>query len=63
MEQKKESNSQARIEIVECGPIKITGNFHLIDPKRDKEEFPGEVFLCRCGNSANKPFCDGMHKK
>jgi CDGSH-type Zn-finger protein len=63
MEQKKEISSQARVEIIESGPIKITGNFVLKDLKRDKEESVKEVFLCRCGNSANKPFCDESHKK
>ena len=44
MEQKKEINSQARVEIIEFGPIKITGNFVLKDLKRDKEESVKEVF-------------------
>jgi CDGSH-type Zn-finger protein len=63
MEQKKENNSHTRVEIIESGPINITGNFHLRDLKRNKEDFPGVVSLCRCGKSAIMPFCDDSHKK
>jgi CDGSH-type Zn-finger protein len=63
MEDKTEHRSQAIIEVTDNGPLKITGNFHLKDLKRDKEESPGEVWLCRCGKSGNKPYCDESHKK
>ena len=41
MEEKNENKSQAVIEVIEFGPLKITGNFQLKDIKRDKEESPG----------------------
>jgi CDGSH-type Zn-finger protein len=63
MEEKKDYKSQAVVEVPEFGPLKITGNFVLKDIKRDTEDSPGEVWLCRCGKSANKPFCDESHKK
>jgi len=63
MEENKEQKSQADIEVIEFGPLKITGNFTIKDFKRDKEDSPGEVWLCRCGKSENKPFCDESHKK
>ncbi|MGC1390906.1 MAG: CDGSH iron-sulfur domain-containing protein [Bacteroidales bacterium] len=63
MEEKKENKSQATIEVIDFGPLKITGNFLLKDLQRDKEEFPVEVKLCRCGKSGNKPYCDESHKK
>ena len=63
MEENKEYKSQAIIEVIDFGPIKITGNFILKDIRRDAETTPKEVWLCRCGKSGNKPFCDESHKK
>lgn len=63
MDEKKEKPSQAIVEIIDFGPLKITGNFIFKDLKRGTEENPGEIWLCRCGKSENKPFCDGSHKK
>jgi CDGSH iron-sulfur domain-containing protein 3 len=63
MEEKKENKSQAVIEVIDFGPLKITGNLLLKDIQRDKESSPGEILLCRCGKSANKPYCDESHKK
>jgi CDGSH-type Zn-finger protein len=63
MEEKKDFKSQATIEVQDNGPIKITGNILLRDAKRDIMESPEEVYLCRCGRSQNKPYCDESHKK
>jgi CDGSH iron-sulfur domain-containing protein 3 len=58
-----QAKSQATVEVIDFGPLKITGNFILKDLKRDKEETLTEVKLCICGRSANKPYCDDSHKK
>lgn len=63
MEDTKKDKTEATIELLDFGPIKISGNFVLKDLKRDIEETPGEVLLCRCGKSGNKPYCDDSHKK
>jgi len=63
MEEKNEFKPQAIIEVPDHGPIKITGNFMLSDSKRDIMESPSEVYLCSCGRSQNKPYCDGSHNK
>ena len=63
MEEQKEIKSQAIVEVEDFGPIKITGNFRVKDLRRDREESPTEIWLCRCGKSNNKPYCDESHKR
>jgi len=47
------------------GPYRIKGPITLVDAEGNEftidtsREF---VALCRCGGSANKPFCDSSHK-
>jgi CDGSH-type Zn-finger protein len=47
------------------GSLKVEGDVRLVDHEGreipTKEGIP--FFLCRCGGSANKPFCDGTHKR
>ncbi|MFH0842498.1 MAG: CDGSH iron-sulfur domain-containing protein [Bacteroidota bacterium] len=63
MEDNKEQKPDAEVEIITFGPLRISGNFILKDLQRDKESVPKEVYLCRCGKSSDKPFCDESHKK
>ena len=42
---------------------KIEGPVRMIDPEGNAWILEdGPIFLCRCGRSENKPFCDGTHK-
>ena len=44
------------------GPILLRGPFTIMSAD-GASVFRGEkAALCRCGESANKPFCDGAHK-
>jgi CDGSH-type Zn-finger protein len=45
------------------GPLKIDGPATIKNSTGKIFESPEEVFLCRCGGSSNKPFCDGTHNK
>jgi CDGSH-type Zn-finger protein len=62
METKDNTKTSAIIEVIDGGPLKITGQIILKDQKKDILDSPIEVYLCRCGHSCNKPYCDGSHK-
>jgi len=63
MEQGKKETSLTEIKIIDGGPLEIKGKFFFRDLKRDIEDTPEEVSICRCGKSSYKPFCDGSHEK
>jgi CDGSH-type Zn-finger protein len=48
----------------ENGPLLVTGPITLVDHEGNVFELGGKetVALCRCGQSKNRPFCDGSHK-
>lgn len=56
--------ADVRIEIRANGPNRVTGPIEIVDQSGNSYTIPeGQwVSLCRCGSSANKPFCDGGHR-
>jgi CDGSH-type Zn-finger protein len=56
--------ASTRITVNHNGPLRIEGDFELVDPEGRLFGLAGRTILslCRCGQSANKPFCDGSHK-
>lgn len=44
------------------GPLKLTGNLEVISGTGRTVNKVTTTWLCRCGQSANKPYCDGSHK-
>jgi len=71
------SNTRFRIKVSKNGPYIISGGIPLVEQTigidaegysyewREGRKYPsGDLYtLCRCGQSNNKPFCDGTHIK
>jgi CDGSH-type Zn-finger protein/uncharacterized Fe-S cluster protein YjdI len=51
------------IKPIKDGPLMLNGNL-TIKNSSGRDAWNGErAALCRCGESLNKPFCDGAHKR
>jgi CDGSH-type Zn-finger protein len=47
-------------KVLPSGPVSLNGSFRVVDSSG--AGFPRrKAALCRCGESENKPFCDGTH--
>jgi CDGSH-type Zn-finger protein len=55
--------SATKVTCFNNGPIRIEGEFEIYDSTGAMFGLAGRtvISLCRCGHSANKPFCDGSH--
>ncbi|HLK10206.1 MAG TPA: CDGSH iron-sulfur domain-containing protein [Candidatus Binatia bacterium] len=55
---------QVQIKPLKDGPYQVVGTVGLVGPDGQVEPAAEDpIFLCRCGQSATKPFCDGTHKR
>ena len=50
----------------ENGPLVLQGPCKIVDHQGNEFTVPAgkdNIALCRCGQSKNKPFCDGSHRQ
>ncbi len=54
-----------QVRVNDNGPYVIRGeDIEVLDADGNALPYEGRaVALCRCGQSSNKPFCDGTHNK
>ena len=57
------SGSDLVLNAISNGPLRVDGWFELTTTDGERFVCGEKTWLCRCGASGNKPFCDGTHKK
>ena len=55
--------ADVKITVAKNGPYKIEGPIDLFYEDVAIATGNAPVFLCRCGASSKKPFCDGTHSR
>lgn len=56
------NDSVVKIKVIPNGPLQVEGKVEITLADGTVVE-KDKAFLCRCGASANKPYCDGSHVK
>ena len=55
-------NGPVNVEPQPNGSLKVTGNLEVVSGTGRTVNKVTQVWFCRCGQSKNKPYCDGSHK-
>lgn len=56
-------NGDLQIEPTPNGPLHVTGCLEVVTGTGKTINRVTDAWLCRCGQSGNKPYCDGSHVK
>ena len=58
-----EQSLPTQVQIIDDGPLYLQGGITVESAEGERYEVRNRVALCRCGASANKPYCDGAHSE
>ncbi len=58
-----DAKATATVAVQPDGPLVISGNLRISHDDGAEESREGKTSFCRCGQSGNKPFCDGTHSQ
>ena len=56
-----EMSDEIKVEALENGPLMVHGALKVTNSDGSVETKKRATAFCRCGASANKPYCDGEH--
>ncbi len=56
-------NGPLKITPTKNGSLLVEGSLEVVSGTGTTLAKTTKTWLCRCGHSSNKPFCDGTHKK
>lgn len=62
-EEESMNESSVKVDVLENGPLIVKGDIEVTNSNGKKESRAKQTAFCRCGDSANKPYCDGTHIK
>ncbi len=55
--------SKVSITSLTDGPFEVAGEVEILAADGSLVKETTKSYLCRCGHSEKKPFCDGSHKR
>lgn len=62
MENQEDKNENIPVKVIQGGPLLVTGAMEVTLADGSTVLKETRASFCRCGQSQNQPFCDGVHK-